>query len=67
MPVSAAGKRVYISKIKTLGDKLSFLFLAAECLPRRLRYFGWCCLGFGGAIAAAAARGRYGTRRGFFG
>lgn len=59
MPVSA-GKRVYIAKIKTLGDELSFLFLAAECLPRRLRYFGWYCLGFGGTNAAA--REGYRTR-----
>ena len=66
MPVSA-GKRVYIAKIKTLGDKLSFLFLAAECLPRRLRYFGWRCLGFGGAAAAAAAGERYRARRSFLG
>lgn len=61
MPVSA-GKRVYIAKIKALGDKLSFLFLAAECLPRRLRYFDQRCLGFGGAVAAAAARERHRVR-----
>ena len=56
MPVSA-GKRVYIAKIKTLGDELPFLFLAAECLPRRLRYFDRRYLGFGGANAATVGEG----------
>lgn len=61
MPVSA-GKCVYKFKIVALGNELSFLFLATECLPRRLRYFGWCCLGFGGTIVVAAARERHRVR-----
>ena len=60
MPVSA-GKRVYIAKIKTLGDELPFLFLAAECLPRRLRYFDRRYLGFGGANVAIVKK-KYKTK-----
>ena len=51
----------------SLTGVLMILFLAAECLPRRLRYFGWCCLGFGSAAAAAAAGERYRARRSFLG